>query len=189
MDKGEGEMSSNRFNTWGYVREERGRIETHNYPVLESLEETWGGISADYGSLITRDDDERTAETPLNAFLFLIDSGFYPPPEILLAVAQCFEHYQGCAGDVDLEDVFFGERKKGVGNYAARKSRDFLYRYLWFLETLECMPGKKDLPKKPLAELADGMFQHFKISEYDVDSFLRSYRRWKKRWQTTRGAV
>ena len=175
-----------RYNSWDYVREVRERIETKKYPVLEGLEDSWQLIRGGHGRLIKRNEDERFASSPLRAFLCYVDMGFYPPPEVMLSICHCFQHYMDRGGEIELEDVFFNERKKGVGNYSARVGADRLYEYIWFLELTEYMPHlrTKNRPLKTITQLVDKAFLHLGIDEnqHPMDNFLRSYRRWKKRY-------
>jgi len=158
-----------------------------NFPVLNSLEESWQVLAGYYGDLVDRTEDEKLARSPLSAFTFYVELGFYPPPEIMLAVAGAFDNYFNSAGRLELEDAFFGERKKGVGNYAARKYRGNANKHFHFREVTERMRadhhGVRPISLEKLAEefLADERTRDlFGIGEEpDVDSFLRNYRRWK----------
>lgn len=54
-------------------------------------------------------------------FMDAIGSGFYPPPEVLLAVHDAFEAYLAADGKLSLEEAFFGDPSRKLGNYAARR--------------------------------------------------------------------
>lgn len=166
-------------NTWEFVRQQRRRLtvtETQ-HPFLEGLEHTWQKISSDYGQLFQREEDEKFASTPLKALGCLVDMGFYPPPEILLSILACFELYYSSGGEIELEDVFFGPRKRGVGNNAAALGHDSVYSHFHFRHSFL----EKDNEKQSLAEQAEEMFTFFNLSDVDIDNFLRGYRRWKER--------
>ena len=61
------------------------------------------------------------ADGPLwRVFMDSISLGFYPPPEVLLAVYDNFNEYIEAEGKKDLETVFFGPPRKKLGNFAAR---------------------------------------------------------------------
>jgi hypothetical protein len=87
------------------------------------------GLVADFDQIdggLERGADLRTvAATPLQAFFYFVEMGIYPPPELLLTLADCWTRYRGGAGALSLEDAFLGPAKKAVGNQAARDARKF----------------------------------------------------------------
>ncbi len=180
-----GSAPPNQFNTWAFVREERELMDANNFPALDDLDATWELISSEYGGIVERSADERIAETPLGAFLYYIDCGLYPPPEILLSVQNCFESFLNSGGKYELEDVFFdSDRKKGIGNYAAQKAQYWRYEHLFMCEQGEQRKSTVDstYKKKSLTENAEYLFDLLGIDDVaDIDNFLRGYRRWKKR--------
>lgn len=175
----------NLYNCWDHVRHERERIQSQKCTTLNRLEESWQLLQDDYGEPVRRDFDEEFADSPLQAFLYLVDEGFYPPPEVLLSIRHCFRHYMICSGDIELEDVFFSKRKKRVGNYAARSAHDSLYEQLWFLGRCEDLLSNE--PNRSIETLAEEMLQNLKLYDYDTDNFLRNYRRWKQRVRDQKG--
>jgi hypothetical protein len=115
---------------WAKVADWRKRLEdSENYPILDALESTWEMLDSSYGGLIKRDGLERTSDSPLAALFFLLDSGFYPPPELLFALPEAFEEYKAANGTLSLEQVFFGPAKRKAGNYAQRSNKQF--RDVW----------------------------------------------------------
>jgi len=164
---------NNYHNTWQFVREMRKRYKNKNNPFIEGLEDTWELIADHQGDISAwREKDESISGHPLDALGFYIEQGYYPPPEILDAIYCSYTHYKSNAGALELEEVFFESRKRGVGNYAAQQANVSWYRHLLFIEI-----GRKD---ENITLLAEEMFEQFSINK-DIDSFLRSYRRWKKR--------
>lgn len=165
------------FNTWEHIEFWQNKLlkESENYPVLDGLEQSWQLLEQDYNfefeNLVDR--KNRNAETPLKEFLYCIDMGFYPPPEVLLAIVDIFEHYLRSEGNLSLEDVFFGKTEKGIGNYAARKSRNDVLFYLGFCISLN-HEGKSQL------EIAEEVVNHLKLKD-EPESLLRQYRRFKKK--------
>jgi hypothetical protein len=178
-------LKASRYNTWDHVREKRKKIEMQKFPALDYMEEGWQLLSDLNDGILKRDDDERMAGSPLGAFLYCVDLGFYPPPEILLAIQDCFEFYFDSNGKYDLEDIFFNcDKKKGIGNYSAQQAQGWLYQQLYMCEQGERRKSVIDssYKKKPLADSAESLFDLFNIDDVtDVDNFLRGYRRWKKR--------
>ena len=59
-------------------------------------------------------------KSPFSVLFHFIDMGFYPPPELLLALMYTWETYLLAAGDMSLEEAFFGPARRGAGNFAKR---------------------------------------------------------------------
>lgn len=152
--------------------------ESSNYPVLEDLEESWGTLEANYKniSLNVTIRDDACAMTPFNAFRYFIESGIYPPPEVLLAIDECLNLYMDLGGKIELEEVFFGTKKSGVGNYSARQKNDEVYKEMLITIAL----NKVSDSNNSLAEIAEELINSNNLNN-DVDSFLRGFRRYLKR--------
>lgn len=125
------------------------------------------------------DTDEKIESgiTPLGDFLDSVSNGLYPPPEIMRTIAACFKYYLNAKGKVSLEHIFFGRETVGVGNESARRSKEnlmkgfnFQYEFL-----LQIRPHLSQL------EIAQEFLNHRGAHDTDPESFLRSWRRWKKR--------
>lgn len=165
-----------KFNTKANLKEWHNKMlkESKNYPVLEGLEESWELLENYYNTpmegLIDR--NHIAQDTPLGAFRYMIEAGFYPPPEVLLALDDCFEMYMALRGKVELEQIFFGEKKRGVGNHAARTYKDKAYKHLWVELSFNQLAEHKTQ-----IEIAESVIELFKLTD-DVDSFLRGYRRY-----------
>jgi hypothetical protein len=179
-----------KVNTHEYVDKiQKKLLNSSNYPVLDGLEQSWQILSADYGSfgnspLIDRHDLRKTSSSPLGCFLTLIDFGFYPPPEILLAIANGFDAYFSAGGQLELEEIFFGKPLRGHGNFSNRKRTGERYLSFHFHSSLGHLKAKKDGKKAPTLEQSAENWLNDEIFgsqvEVDVDSFLRGYRRWRK---------
>jgi len=109
--------------SWENVKNYREKLkDCDNYPILAAFEHSWELLSDDY-QVVDRDDRlERTAKSPLAAFFYFVNLGFYPPPEILLAMNDAFIEYENAYGNLELEDVFFGPSKRKAGNYSSRRA-------------------------------------------------------------------
>lgn len=96
---------------------------------LADLEHTWRNIStaAPVPPLFANrepplaDDGVRIAGTPLEALVTYLACGYYPPPELLLAVRHAVESYFDGEGQRELEECFFGRPRRKAGNHAARR--------------------------------------------------------------------
>lgn len=99
-------------------------IDSSNYPALDGLESSWQLLNAHYDGVVKRDEDEKTANNPLSSLCFHVELGFYPPPEILLAICDALSAYKASQGQMSLEEAFFGPPKRKAGNYARQFARD-----------------------------------------------------------------
>ncbi|MFT6919824.1 MAG: hypothetical protein ACJA2G_002463 [Cognaticolwellia sp.] len=185
-------------NNWEEVKRLRDLLtqkDVENYPVLNEFELAWDYLSnVQYTlpedgvliSVVDRDADEKISSTPLGAFLYNVDTGFYPPPELMLWIANSFELYFRMGGQANLEHIFFGREKPSVGNYASRKRRNSLYEHFSMCVTTEEMKAKHQNRKaKSLTEVFEDLSNFYEESfdislEIDSENFLRSWRRWKK---------
>ena len=165
-----------KFNTKANLKEWHNKMlnESINYPVLEGLEDSWYLLENYYNTQMEGviDRNHIAQKTPLGAFRCMIEDGFYPPPEVLLALDDCFEMYMAHRGKVELEQIFFGEKKRGVGNYAARTYKYKAYEHLSRLLRINGFTEHKTQ-----VEIAESVIELFKLTD-DVDSFLRGYRRY-----------
>ncbi|MAL95625.1 MAG: hypothetical protein CME40_11160 [Haliea sp.] len=162
-----------------------------DYPSLDSLEDSWRVLSNYYGEwdgkpLIDRVEiPDRTAGSPIENFQFHVESGFYPPPEIMILIQRCFQKYLAMGGDISLDEAFFGEPYKKRTSFAYRRHQ--IWRYAAF-HNLEVVLHQGHLqqtgqPKKSLEQLAEDYLSSLFSGDdagIDVDTFLRGYRRWKR---------
>lgn len=195
-------QKSNKPNTWEWVRAQRKLLatDTENYPYRESVEDMWAHMESYYlmcgcSSLVERDADELSGENPVMALLYFDEMGFYPPPELLTTIVDAFKIYLISGGRLSLEEAMFGPAKKGVGNFAARKWKKKNYaRFEIFITFTRASKNREGKPKVNLEELAEEYIKNTyemntfdkdnlnsEYEEEDVDSFLRGFRRWKKK--------
>lgn len=120
---------------------------------------------------------ERKDLNPLETFLYFVDSGFYPPPEVLMIVADCFNRYISSGGKTDLNKAFFENyQKKKLLVDVDKFKKYWEFHSNWVPNksgSLQCVAEKYLLSK---IEATDSEFKE----SIDVESFLRGYRRWKK---------
>ena len=183
-------------NTWELVRYHRKQLlNSEGYPFLNSLENSWGLLEKEYNSncvsgelIIYRDRDEKMADEPLGAFLYYVDMGVIPPPEILLTLMDSFNLYYEGKGELSLEECFFGKSPKGRGNKSKRTAQSEIYlRFYMTVCGFNIGSKNKKTPKKSLDKIAEIFFFDKKYilgiydPDKDIDNFLRGYRRWKER--------
>lgn len=168
-------------NSWERVSEWRNLLTNHykNYPFRKEYKEAWDLLESHYEVI---DREVKVAKTPLNAMLYYLEMGFYPPPEIMLSVADCFEQYMLSGGKIELEEIFFGKTQRGVGNYSARKNRKSIIQFLDFRIMDEEL--KSHLPNSNKAKshisIAEEVINTFNSKE-DPENLLRRYRRFKQK--------
>ncbi len=163
-------LPKNYFNTWEYTNSVRQKLslESANYPVLDSLESMWKGIKVHYDDWVDFEGGNDLSRTPFQGLIYYIEMGVYPPPELLLNVVSLYDDYILSGGSLTLEEAFFGETIKGVGNHAARKERNSLLSHLRFL-----IATTNDKTQLQLAEEVVDKFQ----SKIEPESLLRHFRR------------
>jgi hypothetical protein len=180
-----------KVNTHKHVDEYQKRLlDSSDYPVLDGLEQSWQVLNSYYGNydnnspVINRHELRKEAGTPLGCFLNLLESGFYPPPEILLALADGFRTYFTAEGHLELEEIFFGKPLRGSGNFSKRKMTGRRYIEFHLHSSLDYMKAKRNGKKPPTLEKSAENWINDEVfglqNEVDVDSFLRGYRRWRK---------
>ncbi len=191
-------------NSWNRVEELRDELttDTDKYPWRESVEDLWQAVSyAQYDDECGVSRSDKIDGTPLDYLGYCLERPRFPPIEVLSAINEAFHIYMAAGGKLELEDVFFGPRTRGVGNYSARchkknnyKHFDFYVRIggdLRLMEDEESFRShqKKSLEDKAEEYLAYGMnpyvakrmgVQANYESGIDPESYLRGYRRWKR---------
>jgi hypothetical protein len=136
---------------WQRVDYWRERLrDCDNYPSLAGLESSWQLLVSYYGEDFGRAEKPRPADTPLAALFYCIEMGFYPPPELMLALMDAYDVYKASRGDLSLEEVFFGPPRRKAGGYARRKAEQ-MQRLFWGMDIDSLM--RKGHAKMKAAEL------------------------------------
>ncbi|MBB1402416.1 hypothetical protein [Pseudoalteromonas sp. SG45-1] len=148
----------------------------HNeFPYYSEFEHSWNMLRENSShNVIER---EQIDSNPLNSFLHLIESGFYPPPELLIVVASCFRAHMISGGKTNLSEDFFGKDKQFdhcINVSKITKYTDFEFK--WVIDKKESLQA---VAEKYLLECSEKNNNTFGENT-DVESFLRGYRRWKK---------
>jgi hypothetical protein len=198
-----GNPNATKPNTWARVREIRSELttDTENYPWRSSAEELWEFVSHfQNDELFGFERESEHGDNPLSSLNDCIEVPRYPPFEVIVAIAEAFNIYIAAQGKLTLEDAFFGPTKRGVGNYAARafsdekRYKDF-HRFVSDNGYLKSLKGDTSDKRMNLEDKALIFLQHKcstinmrlggQLSDNnehsDPETFLRGYRRWKKR--------
>lgn len=181
-------------NSWEWVEAIREEIQTdtHNYPWREASEELWEAVTQfqnDEEIGFTR--EEEGGLTPVEALIHYMEVPRYPPIEVLSTIAEAFAIYLRAEGKLSLEDVFFGDLKRSVGNHSARKAKYEVFQRFELHNQIKLVETyRKNGIAPTLEKLAEEFINNGKevlhigdmceTEEEDVESFLRGYRRWKE---------
>ena len=137
------------------------------YPMISSLKNAWEELGSEG---VERGQELRNvSDSPLSVLFYFIEMGMYPPPELLLALADSWSIYGANAGAMSLEEAFLGPSKKGAGNYAGRRHSKYRKRQIaWDFSRLLA----KGMTRTEAAEAISLEMG----GKPDVDSILRSLR-------------
>jgi hypothetical protein len=153
-----------------HIRYWQKRLDScEDYPFLRSLRDSWTLLRDEY-EVIQESDAVDTAATIFDTFSYFVEMGFYPPPEVLLALNEQYQTYLHARGKLTLEEACFGPAKKKIGNHSARlhnESDDFPFA----LELLAIRSKKRSR-----IEIAEEYLRKRGV-DTDADSFLRNWRR------------
>ena len=169
--------------------------EVDSFHQLNKLENAWQSLASGQ--------DERPRDDLGSHLIFRlindIDSGNFPPPEILLVISNLLKYYVTQEGNISLDEAFFGRRhaksksiahlSKGWDDYKAFNAmlEDTTRHFEWQPEW-DMYPFRE--PHWSLEECAEAFLTHRYRNNHpttpDVDSFLRAFRRWKKANSTSK---
>ena len=120
--------------------------------------------------------------TPVHGFIESVLRGCYPTPELMLSIAKSFDLYLTAAGELSLEEVFFGKPRKRAGKFSERSIKD--NQYLYFHDTVRREKALSQVSPNinfSLTELADKflMYEYMdddgNVGHYDINTFLRGH--------------
>lgn len=93
-------------------------------PTVDSFNEAWELLDNLYefqGEPVhKRGAESQCAATPLATLFYCIEMGFYPPPELMLALLDDWHAYRSSNGVMSLEQAFLGRTVQKAGNAAKR---------------------------------------------------------------------
>ena len=176
------------INSWEYIKVIRDTM-IINKDNDESFEPAWEVINDLYGGIFERNPDDRTTpsgefrhgDTPINEFMYMVNSGFYPRPEYLKVIHDCFQRYFFMEGRESLEEIFFGDEKKRIGNHSAQKYNNQDVNFLHRLLIKNNSPYNKlrNIPPLTKLEASELTVQELRLN-IDPESLLKKYRRYLK---------
>jgi len=188
------------FNSTEHLEEltKRQLNESSDHPVLEDLEGQYEALQKVQGMNL-RDELISSSDTVSELFCFMVDMGLYPPPEVLLALLDCFNLHTASEGKIPLDQVFYDKGVSAAGNKVMEKGRDMRMLKFSFGYENHCRKSKTRGDKKPSLEAFAEEYLAKNPQVYDVEindsgeivgrvnreqpdasSFIRKYRRWKK---------
>lgn len=147
---------------------------------IEELEEMWEEQRSSFFSWWSNSEESAPiAEHPLAALAYCLEAGVYPPPYVLLQIAETYKDYIHRQGEASLEDAFFGKPVKGMGNYAARKAKNRDVSMLHMMVQMEelTIDASKRRTKIEIAE----EYLDKKRSDEDPEHLLRKLRRLRQK--------
>lgn len=141
---------------------------------VEDLKSMWEEQRTSFFSWWNNNEDN-IAEHPLAALVYCLEAGIYPPPSILLKIAETYEGYIHKQGEISLEDAFFGKPIKGKGNYSSRKAKSYDVTMLHMMVQLETLTVDINQRRSQI-EIAEEYLDK-KRSDKDPEHLLRALRR------------
>lgn len=127
-------------------------------------------------------------DNPLQYLADCVRKGYYPPPGALWAVMEAAEKYYNAAGEISLDEAFFGRPHSARGAASRQHATDLFYLHFQQKEAthrrLAALRGEAELTQPQLAEEYLVLASSHDTPP-DLDTFLRNYRRWKKRLGNT----
>ncbi|MBM4968968.1 hypothetical protein HYO26_22265 [Vibrio parahaemolyticus] len=139
------------------------------------LEEAWSILrDTIYSDFDVDNGREYPICNPFKKLSYCLEFGMYPPPEVLINIAQTYERYMSRKGEIDLEEAFFGKPQKGKGNFSAKSHREADVHMLQLFLSLNDVTDKKTQ-----YEVASEYLSRQKSDE-DPEHLLRKFRRYRQ---------
>ena len=158
---------------WQLVADKLAAIRDPNCPPeISRLEQSWGVVEPPWPN-VPRESGPRVAEHVLTAIDAHVVMGYYPPPELLLALSSLLTEYMDAKGKLTLEAVMFGKPKRRTGCFAARSQKQMRDSFTDALTRVAARHGK---PEADIAGLLEDVNQ-LVFCPADAESLLRAKRR------------
>lgn len=166
-----------------YRKATKAAYELDSLSELVGLEATWKLIEHE-NPMLGENREKDDFDSPLDSFMYNVDMGFYPPPEIMLSILRCFDLYFAYGGHKSLDEIFFGEPHKKKSSAAFSKAQWLKYKsfHIFYASGHEAL-DQGSLKGKSLVDKAEIFLSCYttKGSEVDPETFLKGYRRWLKK--------
>jgi hypothetical protein len=145
------------------------KLSTTQSESLEKLELLWAKIEPDFKPFNRQ---VSVADNPISAFTYYVEMGKYPPPEIMIDVMLGFNTYLESKGDISLDQAFLG--------ITHSKYKSISFKQQSALKYAEFDRFVYNGQFKSLDDAAELFLSNISY-EIDQDSYLRDYRRWKRK--------
>ena len=145
------------------------KLPTTQSESLEKLELLWAKIEPDFKPFNRQ---VSVADNPISAFSYYVEMGKYPPPEIMIDVMLGFNTYLESKGDISLDQAFLG--------ITHSKYKSISFEQQSALKYAEFDRFVYNGQFKSLDDAAELFLSNISY-EIDQDSYLRDYRRWKRK--------
>ena len=145
------------------------KLPTTQSESLEKLELLWAKIEPDFKP---SNRQVSVADNPISAFSYYVEMGKYPPPEIMIDVMLGFNTYLESKGDISLDQAFLG--------ITHSKYKSISFEQQSALKYAEFDRFFYNGQFKSLDDAAELFLSNISY-EIDQDSYLRGYRRWKRK--------
>lgn len=110
---------------------------------------------------------------------------FFPPPEILSAVSQSVGLYLKKKGSLSLDESLLGQvhkKNSSIAFLSSTSGKFFLFHKLWVeLGSLDKELNGLSMEQKVENYLNSPFCTPSQKEQTDIDTFLRNYRRWRKK--------
>jgi hypothetical protein len=147
------------------------------YVRLNKIRNLVNSVYPDQRTTPENSEGSASQKSPLDEFTDSVYEGYYPRPEVMLALMYAFERYMWASGEKSLDEVFFGQPHKKTKSVAFLRFENF--RYKRFQARIE-EPGMKG---KTLIQCATELLKtdrHLQRLDTDPETFLKGYRRFKR---------
>lgn len=120
------------------------------------------------------------ADNPLAALQLCLEFGHVPPATVLLEIANTYAKYMDAEGAMSLEEAFFGQLTKGVGNYSARRAKSEELRLLDLELSIEEAFSEKG-ERRSQIEIVEEYLERQGRHDEDPEHVLRRIRRFRSK--------
>lgn len=149
-----------------------------DWGVFADLEAGWNDYAKGQDDLVDLESDRKRYQgDAIGSFVSNLENGFIPPPETLLAICDALNRYLMCNGSMSLDEAFFGKRHAKNTSYAMAKGTNAQK-----MGAFSAALSIEKLRAKPSSQLrvVEDFLANSNGNEIDHESFLRSWRRWRK---------